>query len=116
MSTSPCQAARGPHEPIAAATLGEAAAVAAAAGHKLDEAGLDALGNLVTAAGFPLTSSLSRDLAAGRATEVENVLGDLIDRGWAAGVPVPRLEAAALTLRAHNQRQARRRDRAARRR
>jgi len=91
---------------FATATLGEAAAVAAAAGHKLDEAGLDALGSLVTAAGFPLTSSLSRDLAAGRATEVENVLGDLIGRGRAAGVPVPRLEAAALTLRAHNQRQA----------
>jgi len=91
---------------FAAATLGEAAAVAAAAGHKLDEAGPDALGNLVAAAGFPLTSSLSRDLAAGRATEVENVLGDLIGRGRAAGVPVPRLEAAALTLRAHNQRQA----------
>jgi 2-dehydropantoate 2-reductase len=91
---------------FAAATLGEAAAVAAAAGHELTEAAHAGLSNLVTAAGFPLTSSLSRDLASGQATEVENVLGDLIQRGRAAGVPVPRLEAAALTLRVHNQRQA----------
>jgi 2-dehydropantoate 2-reductase len=91
---------------FAAATLGEAAAVAAAAGHELSEAAHAGLSNLVTAAGIPLTSSLSRDLAAGRPTEVENVLGDLIQRGRAAGVPVPRLEAAALTLRVHNQRQA----------
>jgi 2-dehydropantoate 2-reductase len=91
---------------FAVATLDEAAAVAAAAGHGLGEATHAALGNLVTAAGFPLTSSLSRDLVAGRPTEVENVLGDLIRRGRAAGVPVHRLEAAALTLRVHNQRQA----------
>lgn len=90
---------------FAAATLDEAAAVAAAAGHELSEAAHTGLSNLVTAAGIPLTSSLSRDLASGRPTEVENVLGDLIQRGRAAGVPVPRLEAAALTLRVHNQRQ-----------
>lgn len=91
---------------FAVATLDEAAGVAAAAGHELGEAAHTALGNLVTASGFPLTSSLSRDLAADRPTEVENVLGDLIRRGRAAGVPVHRLEAAALTLRVHNQRQA----------
>jgi 2-dehydropantoate 2-reductase len=91
---------------FAAATLDEAAAVAAAAGHQLSEAAHAGLSNLVTAAGIPLTSSLSRDLAAGRPAEVENVLGDLIQRGQAAGVPVPRLEAAALTLRVHNHRQA----------
>ncbi|HEY1702678.1 MAG TPA: 2-dehydropantoate 2-reductase [Trebonia sp.] len=90
---------------FAVATLDEAAAVAAAAGHQLGEAAHTALGNLVTAPGFALTSSLSRDLAADRPTEVENVLGDLIRRGRAAGVPVHRLEAAALTLRVHNQRQ-----------
>ncbi|AEY86485.1 2-dehydropantoate 2-reductase [Streptomyces hygroscopicus subsp. jinggangensis 5008] len=60
----------------------------------------------MTASGLPMTSSLSRDLAAGRPTEVENVLGDLILRGRAAGIPVPRLEAAALTVRVHGLRQA----------
>jgi 2-dehydropantoate 2-reductase len=33
---------------------------------------------------------------------VENVLGDLIRRAGAFGLAVPRLEAAALTLRVHN--------------
>jgi 2-dehydropantoate 2-reductase len=89
---------------LALGTLDEAAAVAAAAGHGLSETDRSALGGLVTAAGFPLTSSLSRDLGAGQVTEVENVLGDLIRRGQAAGVPVPRLEAATVTLRVHNQR------------
>ncbi|MGW5494441.1 ketopantoate reductase family protein [Streptomyces olivaceoviridis] len=91
---------------FAAATLDEAAAVAAAARHGLGEAAHTELRNLVTASGLPMTSSLSRDLAAGRPTEVENVLGDLILRGRAAGIPVPRLEAAALTLRVHGLRQA----------
>ncbi|WP_446040263.1 ketopantoate reductase family protein [Streptomyces sp. SID1121] len=91
---------------FAAATLDEAASVAAAAGHGLDESAHTALRRLVTAAGSPMTSSLSRELAAGRPTEVENVLGDLVRRGRDAGVPVPRLEAAALSLRAHNRRHA----------
>jgi 2-dehydropantoate 2-reductase len=91
---------------FAAATRGEAAAVAAAAGHEVSDAAYTALSNLVTAVGFPLTSSVSRALASDRPTEVENVIGDLIKRGRAAGVPVPRLEAAALTLRVHNNRQA----------
>ncbi len=51
-----------------------------------------------------MASSLSRELAADRPPEVENLLGDLIHRGRAAGVHVSRLEAAALTLRAHNRR------------
>lgn len=91
---------------FATATLQEAAAVAATAGHGLSEAAHTALTNLVTAAGSPMTSSLSRELTSGRPTEVENVLGDLIQRGRAADIPVPRLEAAALSLRIHNQRQA----------
>ncbi|MFC9605345.1 hypothetical protein ACFTTN_17990 [Streptomyces niveus] len=45
-----------------------------------------------------MTSSLSRELAAGRPAEVEDVLSDLIRRGR-----TPRLEAAALTPRVHNQ-------------
>jgi 2-dehydropantoate 2-reductase len=59
---------------------------------------------LVTAKGTGTNSSLSRDLVAGRTTEVEAVIGNLIDRAHAAGQSVPRLEAAALTLRTHNAR------------
>lgn len=88
------------------ATVEEAASVAGAAGHPLSEDETSAVRQLVTAADTPTTSSLSRELLAGRTTEVENVLGDLIDRARAFGVAVPRLEAAALTLRAHNARTA----------
>ncbi|MET9552278.1 2-dehydropantoate 2-reductase [Streptomyces sp. NPDC006645] len=91
---------------FASGTFEEAASVAAAAGHPLS--GDDRSGILasVTAAGAPTTSSLSRELLSGRTTEVENVLGDLIDRAHAFGLAVPRLEAAALALRAHNARSA----------
>ncbi|MET9045702.1 2-dehydropantoate 2-reductase [Streptomyces sp. NPDC004362] len=89
---------------FAAGTLDEAASVAAAARHPLSESDYAGYRELVTAGLFPLTSSLSRELLAGRTTEVENVLGDLVDRARAFDLAVPRLEAAALTLRAHNAR------------
>jgi 2-dehydropantoate 2-reductase len=57
----------------------------------------------LTAAGSAVTASLSRDLLAGRPTEVD-VLGDLADRARAAGVPAPLIEASALALRVHNRR------------
>ncbi|MFC8360726.1 ketopantoate reductase family protein [Streptomyces griseorubiginosus] len=86
--------------------LDEAASIAAAAGHPLSEKDLAEHRGLATAAGLHLTSSLSRELLAGRVTEVENVLGDLIDRARGFGLSVPRLDAAALTLRVHNARTA----------
>ncbi|MER6489656.1 ketopantoate reductase family protein [Streptomyces griseorubiginosus] len=89
---------------FAAGTLDEAASVAAAARHPLSESDYAGYRELVTAGPFPLTSSLSWELLTGRTTEVENVLGDLVDRARAFGLAVPRLEAAALTLRAHNAR------------
>lgn len=91
---------------FASGVLEETASVAAAAGHPLGGNEHSAVLQLVTAADSPATSSLSRELLAGRTTEVENVLGDLIDRAHTFGLTVPRLEAAALTLRAHNARSA----------
>ncbi|WP_446038941.1 ketopantoate reductase C-terminal domain-containing protein [Streptomyces sp. SID1121] len=82
------------HRDVRAGTRGPASRVPAHA----------ALRQLVTAPGSSMASSLSRELAADRPPEVENLLGDLIHRGRAAGVHVSRLEAAALTLRAHNRR------------
>ncbi|WP_327287487.1 ketopantoate reductase family protein [Streptomyces sp. NBC_01198] len=89
---------------FAVGTFEEAASVAAAAGHPLGADDQAAVRALVTAAGAPTTSSLSRELVAGRATEVENVLGDLLNRARTFGLSLPRLEAAALTLRAQNAR------------
>ena len=52
-------------------------------------------------AGSPMTSSLYRDLQAGRGTEVEQILGDLISRARALGVATPVHDLATLALRVH---------------
>ena len=89
---------------FAVATLDEAASIARAAGHELGERDYEQTKALVTAKGTSTTSSLSRDLVSGRPTEVEAVLGDLVEIAHATGQSVPRLEAATLTLRTHNAR------------
>jgi 2-dehydropantoate 2-reductase len=58
----------------------------------------------LTAAGAPTTSSLSRDLMAGRPTEVEAVLADFAGRAAAAGAGTPLIALSALALRVHNRR------------
>ena len=88
-------------------TLAEAASVVKAAGHELGDAAFEAVRKSVTTPGAPTTSSLSRDLVAGQPTEVDAVIGDLIDLAHASQLPVARLEAAALVLRAHDARLAR---------
>jgi 2-dehydropantoate 2-reductase len=87
---------------FARTVVAEAAAVAAAAGHPIAASRLDALVGMATAAGSPMTSSLSRDVLAGRPTEVDAVLGDLTDRAHAAGFSTPSLDAATLALRVNN--------------
>jgi 2-dehydropantoate 2-reductase len=90
-------------EQFARAVLGEAAAAARAAGHPVPFGELRKTEQTVTAAGSPATASMSRDLVAGRPTEVD-VLADFADRARAAGVPVPLLDVSVLALRVHNQR------------
>jgi 2-dehydropantoate 2-reductase len=85
-------------------TLAEASSVARAAGYPLSPENEAAIRAAATANGAPITSSLSRDLLANQSTEVESVLGDLITLARASGLAVPRIEAAALTLRVHNAR------------
>lgn len=87
-------------------TLAEASSVARAAGYPLSPDILAATRAAATAHDAPITSSLSRDLLANQTTEVDSVLGDLITQAHASGLAVPRIEAAALTLRAHNARRA----------
>jgi 2-dehydropantoate 2-reductase len=90
-------------EPFARAVLAEAAAAAQAAGHPVPGEELQFTEQTLTAAGSPATASLSRDLVAGRHTEVD-VLDDFVERARAAGVPAPLLEVSALALRVHNRR------------
>lgn len=86
------------------AVLDEAAAVAKAAGHPLPEQRHADTRDLLTRPGSPTTSSLYRDLQAGRPTEAEHILGQLIRRGRALGVDTPLLDLATLTLRVHERR------------
>jgi 2-dehydropantoate 2-reductase len=83
------------------AILAEAAAVSAAAGYPLPPAEHDATLGTLTRAGSAMTSSLSRDLRAGRPTEVEPILGDLTRRAAQAGLATPLIDLATLALRIH---------------
>ncbi len=76
----------------------EAAAVAAAAGFAPRDEVVQALLALLTTPGSPLTSSMYRDLQAGNAVEVDQILGDLRARARALGVPTPLVGAACVQL------------------
>ena len=90
-------------EEFARAVLAEAAAAAQAAGHPIRAEQLQLTQQTLTAAGSSVTASLSRDLVAGRPTEVD-VLGDFVERARAAGAPAPLIDVSALALRVHNRR------------
>jgi 2-dehydropantoate 2-reductase len=87
---------------LARTVLAETSAIARSAGHPVAEAALQATDAAITAEHSATTSSLSRDAAAGRPTEVETVLADLAERGRAAGLAVPLLDAATVVLRLQN--------------
>jgi len=55
---------------------------------------------ILTEDGSTFTASMAKDLFAGRATEHEQILGDLVDRADRHGVPVPLLRAALMAARA----------------
>jgi 2-dehydropantoate 2-reductase len=57
--------------------------------------------SMLTAEGSPLTASMFRDIKAGLPVEADHVVGDLIARGDAAKVPVPRLRIAYTHLKAY---------------
>lgn len=73
-----------------------------AAGHPLSDQLRNSIHDQLTAAGSSGSSSLSRDAADGRPTEVEAVLGDLVVRAQKLGVAVPSFDLATLALRIHN--------------
>jgi 2-dehydropantoate 2-reductase len=90
-------------EQFARAVLAEATAAAQAAGHPVSAEVLQLTERTLTAAGSPATASMSRDLMAGRPTEVD-VLADFAERARAAGVPALLIEVSALALGVHNRR------------
>ena len=67
-------------ERVGPAILAEAAAVSAAAGRPVPAEEFAATAAGITEAGSTDTASMYRDVAAGRPTEVEHILGDLTAR------------------------------------
>ncbi len=84
--------------------LSEVAAIAAAVGTPPTETFITAAKATVTQKGSPLTSSMYRDLLKGRPLEAEQIIGDLLVRGWQAGVAAPLLAAAFAHLSVYQNR------------
>ncbi len=81
--------------------LDECSAVASAEGHAPSGPFFQRTKGLLTAEGSQMTASMFRDIRAGAAVEADHVIGDLIARGDAAKVPVPRLRIAYTHLKAY---------------
>ncbi len=85
--------------------LDECSAVAKANGHAPTGPFADRSRGILTTEGSQLTASMFRDIKAGARVEADHVIGDLIARGEAAKVPVPKLRIAYTHLKAYeNQR------------
>lgn len=91
-------------EAIANAFLAETASVATAAGHAPSEAAIAEARALMTKRGSPQTASMLRDLEGGGRTEHEHLLGDMVERARAAGLPVPMLSLALAHMQANEAR------------
>jgi 2-dehydropantoate 2-reductase len=81
--------------------LDECSAVATAEGHAPSGPFFERARGMLTTEGSPLTASMFRDINAGAPVEADHVIGDLIARGDAAKVPVPRLRTAYTHLKAY---------------
>jgi 2-dehydropantoate 2-reductase len=81
--------------------LDECSAVAAAEGHTPGGPFFERVRGMLTAEGSQLTASMFRDIRAGAPVEADHVIGDLIARGDAAKVPVPKLRTAYTHLKAY---------------
>jgi len=85
--------------------LDECSAVASAEGYAPRAPFVERTRGMLTAEGSPMTASMFRDIKAGAPVEADHVIGDLIRRGDASKVPVPRLRTAYTHLKAYeNQR------------
>ena len=81
--------------------LDECSEVAAAEGHAPSGPFFQRTRGMLTAEGSQMTASMFRDIKAGAAVEADHVIGDLIARGDAAKVPVPKLRIAYTHLKAY---------------
>lgn len=81
--------------------------VVAAAGQPLSEGFRSRTLVLLTDRNSTLTSSMFRDMQAARPVEAEQIIGDLIARGGAKGVPTPLLAGVLVRLQVYQEQQSR---------
>jgi 2-dehydropantoate 2-reductase len=81
--------------------LDECSAVATSEGYPPRAPFLERTRGMLTAEGSQMTASMFRDIKAGAAVEADHVIGDLIARGDAGKVPVPKLRIAYTHLKAY---------------
>jgi 2-dehydropantoate 2-reductase len=81
--------------------LDESTAVATAEGHAPNGPFFQRTRGMLTTEGSAMTASMFRDIKAGLPVEADHVIGDLIARGDAGKVPVPRLRTAYTHLKAY---------------
>ena len=81
--------------------LDEGCAIATAEGYAPRAPFLERTRGMFTAEGSQMTASMFRDIKIGAPVEADHVVGDLIARGDAAKVPVPKLRTAYTHLKAY---------------
>ncbi len=84
--------------------LRECAAVATANGHPPPVAGLSSVQALLTDSKSTFSASMLRDIQNGSRIEADQIVGDMISRGRARNIPMPRLETAYIQLQAYQNR------------
>jgi 2-dehydropantoate 2-reductase len=89
---------------FALAFLDEVTSIIRAAGVPPSAQCLETARTLMTQRGSPMTSSMYRDLEAGRPVEAEQILGDLLARGHSLGLNAPLLAAAFTHLSVYQKR------------
>jgi 2-dehydropantoate 2-reductase len=87
--------------PFALQLLDEVVTIVKAAGEPPSETFVTSARDQLTAKASPFVSSMFRDLQRGRRVEVEEIIGDLLDRGDQAGIAAPLLSAACVHLRVY---------------
>ncbi|MCK1423620.1 2-dehydropantoate 2-reductase [Bradyrhizobium sp. 180] len=87
--------------------LDETSAIAAASGYPPAGPFFERVKGNLTTEDSPMTASMFRDIKAGLPVEADHVIGDLIARGDAAKVPVPKLRIAYTHLKAYEKQRAR---------
>jgi 2-dehydropantoate 2-reductase len=86
--------------------MDESVAIASAAGHAPRPASLTEIRNMLTARGSMFGASMWRDIEQNGRIEGDHIVGDLVNRARAAGIPAPLLSIAYTHLQAYEIRRA----------